>query len=72
MTEILNDNDVSQELEDVDTNLVSQEPETAEPESAEEEKKQNPFARALRTFCGWFGFGVLGGSSSKKTQKDIL
>lgn len=69
MTEILNDNDVSQELEDVDTNLVSQEPETAEPESAEEEKKQNPFARALRTFCGWFGFGVLGGSSSKKRKK---
>ena len=25
-----------------------------------EEEKLNPFKKALRTFCGWFGFGVFG------------
>lgn len=37
-----------------------------------EEEKLNPFKKALRTFCGWFGFGVFGGTSNKKRKKTFF
>lgn len=34
-----------------------------------EEKRLNPFQKGLQTFCGWFGFGVFGGTSNKNRKK---
>mgnify|MGYP001623676088 CR=1 FL=1 len=37
--------------------------------AGEGQKELNPFFKALRTFCGWFGFGIFGATSNKRRRK---